>query len=100
MVYDIIRDNDSMGDVPQVYFRFSSPGCVRGRYSDTLISSILFLMVRLIVMSPLVFLQVRYIPSADRPWELFSLSKISVSFYTFFQPPSIALSYLECSNVH
>ena len=69
MVYDIIRDNDSMGDVSsQVYFRFSCPGCVRARYSDTLISSILFLMVRLI------------------------------SFF-FFQQPSIALPYLECSLI-
>lgn len=100
MVYDIIRDNDSMGDVcSQVYLRFSCPGCVRGRYSDTLISSILFLTVRLIVMSRLVFLKVRYIPSADRPWGLFSLSKISVFFYTFFQQSSIALSYLECSLI-
>lgn len=89
MVYDIIRDNDSMGDVSsQVYFRFSCPGCVRGRYSDTLISSILFLMVRLIVISPLVFLEVRYIPSADRPWGLFSLSKISVFSFTFFFFPT------------
>lgn len=101
MVYDIIRDNDSMGDVSsQVYFRFSCPGCVRGRYSDTLISSILFLMVRLIVISPLVFLEVRYIPSADRPWGLFSLSKnFRFFFYLFFFSNSQVLLFLTW-NVH
>lgn len=57
-------------------------------------------MVRLILMSLLVFLQVRYIPSADRPWGLFSLSQICGFLFTlFFQQPSIALSYLECSLI-
>lgn len=91
MVYDIMRDSDSMGGVcSQVYFRFSCAGCVRGRYSDTLISSILFLMVRLIVISLLVSCKYDI-------YLLIGRADLKFLFFKLFSPqqPRIALSYLE-----